>query len=153
MISFRCTLTLYNNIIGVWRPSVDNINVISATVSPRRNAVAVSYQNGEVRLYSFPCLEHVDRPYILLGGVATQAAQMAFSSDGRYLVILDSYTRAILQVSLRSHLAEAGMVPRYITVGARVIGSLKVQNKDSKDEQKGVIESKAEDALPVEGAN
>ncbi len=115
----------------------------------------VSYQNGEVRLYSFPCLEYVDRPYILLGGIATQAAQMAFSSDGRYLVLLDTYTRAILQVSLRGHLAEAGMVPRSITSGARVVGSVKVKNEAEKAEQKGVVESKTEggEEAPTEVAD
>jgi hypothetical protein len=102
---------------------VDNINVISVTVSPRKNAAAVSYQNGEVRLYMFPCLEYVNTPYILLGGIATQAMQLAFSSDGRYLVMLDSYTRAVLQVALRGHMAEAGVVPRSITDGARVVGA------------------------------
>lgn len=128
---------------------MDNINVMSVSISPRKNAAAVSYQNGEVRLYSFPCLEYVERPYILLGGIATQAAQMAFSSDGRYLVLLDSYTRAVLQVSLRSHLAEAGMVPRSITAGARVVGSVKIKKKDNKSELKeGVVESKTEGEAP-----
>ena len=125
---------------------MDNINVISVSISPRKNAAVVSYQNGEVRLYSFPCLEYVDRPYILLGGIATQAAQMAFSSDGRYLVLLDSYTRAIIQVSLRGHLAEAGMVPRSVTSGARVVGSVKVKKEDNNktDQKEGVVESKIE---------
>lgn len=71
----------------------------------------MSYQNGDVRLYTFPCQEHVDRPYVPLGGIATQASNMAFSSDGRYLVMLDAFSRAIITVALRQHMAPVYIKP------------------------------------------
>jgi hypothetical protein len=72
---------------------------------------AVSYQNGDVRLYTFPCQDYVDRPFVSLGGIATQASNMAFSSDGRYLIMLDAYTRAIITVALRQHMAPVYVPP------------------------------------------
>lgn len=64
------------------------------------NVAAVSYQNGEVRLYRFPCQSHKGAQYKVIPGVATQAARMVFSSDNRYLVVLDSYCRTVLVWSL-----------------------------------------------------
>lgn len=73
----------------------------AVVVNVRKTAAAVSYQNGEVRLYTFPCQEHTGRKYITVKGTATQAHRMAFSSDGRYLIILDSFTRTIMQYTLK----------------------------------------------------
>ena len=36
---------------------------------------------------------------------------MSFSSDGRYLIMLDTYTRAVITVALRQHLAPVYVPP------------------------------------------
>ena len=84
---------------------------MAVAVHPKREMAAVSYQNGDVRLYTFPCQDYVDRPFVELGGIATQASNMAFSSDGRYLVMLDAFTRAVVTVALRQHMAPVYVPP------------------------------------------
>ena len=81
---------------GYWRPSVDGINVLCVALNARKTMAAVSYQNGDIRLYRFPSLSHTESLYKTIRGVATQSARMCFSSDGRYLVVLDSFCRTVL---------------------------------------------------------
>ena len=76
---------------------------------PKREMAACLYQNGDVRLY-FPVSRLRESPYVHLGGVATQASGMSFSSDGRYLTV-DTYTRAVITVALRQHLAPVYVPP------------------------------------------
>lgn len=85
---------------GYWRPPVDGINVLAIAIDARKTVAAVSYQDGQVRLYRFPCTSHTDACYKSLRGVATQAARMCFSTDGRYLVVLDSFCRSVLVYTL-----------------------------------------------------
>jgi len=84
---------------GFWRPAPDGINVVSVAINSKKNAAAVSYQNGEIRLYRFPCQSKEAR-FTVIPGIATQSARMCFSSDNRYLVILDQYCRSICVWSL-----------------------------------------------------
>ena len=40
---------------GIWRPMTDGINVLAINLHPSGKIAAVSYQDGGVRLYKFPC--------------------------------------------------------------------------------------------------
>jgi microtubule-associated protein-like 6 len=81
---------------GFWRPAPDGINVLSVAVNAKKDTAAVSYQNGEIRLYQFPCTSHKDALFKVIPGIATQTSRMAFSADNRYIVVLDTFCRTIL---------------------------------------------------------
>ena len=84
---------------GSVRPTVEGITICAVCVSPRNDYVLVSYINGDVRLYNFPC-QTAESQYLLIRGVATQASRLCFSSDGKYLLVLDTFTRALLQYKI-----------------------------------------------------
>lgn len=81
--------------MGVWRQTLEGINVQAMNVNPRKDLVCVSYQNGDIRLYRFP-VQSPESEYLLIRGVATQSSRMAFTADNQFLIIIDTFTRAIL---------------------------------------------------------
>jgi hypothetical protein len=106
---------------GVWRPTSDCVNVMATDVyltSPKSGIIAVSYQNGDVRIFNYPCQTYgvstcitsfdcnlvtfgLQGDYIELPGVATQSSRMRFSLDGASLVVLDAFTRSIIRYNIK----------------------------------------------------
>ena len=86
---------------GSVRPNAEGINVLTASVNPRRTLVAVGYQNGDVRIYRYPCCSP-EANFIEVPGVASQSSRMLFTEDNRYLLILDTFTRAIVTYKINS---------------------------------------------------
>ncbi len=84
----------------MWRPAPEGVNVLAVAINTKGSLIAVSYQNGDVRLYRYPCVSYAESLYCVIPGVATHCSRLAFSSDGRFLVVLDSFTRAVLQFGL-----------------------------------------------------
>jgi len=96
---------------GYWLPTPLNNNIISVTLDSRKTLAAVAYQSGMVRLYRFPIQTYfAEVRFVPITGIATQAHSIRFSSDGRYLVCLDAYTRAVTQYTLRPIVPEAAPV-------------------------------------------
>jgi len=90
---------------GYWRQSSDNINVIAVSLDYTQKQAAVSYQNGDVRLYRFPC-QQANAKYVKISGISTQAHRMRFSCDSRYLVAMDAYTRTVVQYALKPNIPQ-----------------------------------------------
>lgn len=86
---------------GCVRPNGDGINILTVSVNPRKNLVAAGYQNGDVRIYRYPCC-NPEANYITISGVASQSSRLLFTDDNRYLLILDTFTRAIVTYKLTS---------------------------------------------------
>ena len=86
---------------GSVRPNDEGINVLSANVNSSKNLVAVGYQNGDVRIYRYPCCSP-EANFIKITCVASQSNRLLFSEDNRHLLILDTFTRAIVTYKIAS---------------------------------------------------
>lgn len=86
---------------GVFRKRADNVKVSAVAVEKEKRLICASYENGDVRLYRYPCqLEHA-AAFQTIPGIATEATRVRFSADAQYLLILDSRTRSVLQYQIR----------------------------------------------------
>jgi hypothetical protein len=66
--------------------------------------MAAGYDNGDVKLFAFPCVEETKTGCKAVYGVSTYAARIVFTKDGRFMVVLDACSRAILQFNIVNHL-------------------------------------------------
>lgn len=76
--------------------AMSKTGVLAVTLNPRRTLIAATYQDGEIRVYRYPCVAP-EGAVLTVPGVATQATNITFSSDGKYLIVLDALTRSVLQ--------------------------------------------------------
>jgi hypothetical protein len=79
--------------------------------------------------------------FLPIGGVATQAHTLRFSSDGRYLVVLDAYTRAVMQYKLRPVTPEPAPVIRVNVADPK--STLVLESVSAKGEVDSKTETKA----------
>ena len=84
---------------GACRPFIEGVSILALALNPSKNMIAVSYQSGEVKLFNYPC-QTLESKSLTLGGIATQATKLLFTDDNQYLLLLDSYQRAIIQYKL-----------------------------------------------------
>lgn len=87
------------NVKGAWRPLNHAALVTSVDVNETRNLLCSAYQNGDVWLSRYPFC-NFGGDFIRLPGVSSQVRRLLFTKDGKYLLILDAYSRSILQFRL-----------------------------------------------------
>jgi microtubule-associated protein-like 6 len=93
----NCPYTWFSQ--GIVRPHIEEINVVSATVNARKNLIACTYENGDVRVYMYPC-QQTGALYLDIRGVASIGSRILFTADNRFLLIIDAQSRAVMQYRL-----------------------------------------------------
>jgi hypothetical protein len=111
--------------VAACRPPSDGILTISLDICTRhpsgKNLIAMAYQDGSIRIYNYPCQTsgvspiipismimmnlYVNIPFkqaefIELQGICSQCWRLRFSTDGVYLIALDSYSRCIVKYKI-----------------------------------------------------
>jgi WD40 repeat protein len=81
---------------GITRPAAEGALITSTALNALKTLVAVSYTDGTVRIYRYPCLTQTSG-YVEVTGLASFASELDFSADGKYLVVLDTLTRSVMQ--------------------------------------------------------
>lgn len=88
---------------GLGRPHAEGIKLLEVAVNPQKDAVAASYQNGDIRVFRYPqTINNKKAEFYEIPGAATYASKMQFTADGKYLIALDVFTRTVLQYRLYS---------------------------------------------------
>lgn len=91
---------------GVWKAPSDHVDVCSIDVivtntSGRGGYIAVTYDDGEVRLFNNPC-QNIGNQSMLIKGNSSFSPNARFSLCGKYLIVLDACARSIIQYRLIS---------------------------------------------------
>jgi WD40 repeat protein len=81
---------------GIARPASEEAPIIAVTLNQKRTLVAVSYADGAVRIYRYPCLTQTSG-YVHVPGLATYSSQLGFSAEDKNLIVLDTLTRSVMQ--------------------------------------------------------
>jgi hypothetical protein len=106
-----------NSDLGVFRKDKVDTMVLAVAIHPTNKLVAVSYDDGNIRIFRYPCqnssvritfsfffcmfIFFVQTPFIEVSRVGSKATRLAFTKDGKYLIIIDSIIRSILQYRIR----------------------------------------------------
>lgn len=86
---------------GIWpREHSTDFKPLSVARSPDRKYLAVSFEDGEIRMFMYPCQSQPDKKWLVAKGHAKHATKVAFSSNGEYLLSLDGYSGAVLEYEL-----------------------------------------------------
>jgi len=80
---------------GLFRRGEDDILVLCVAIHPGGALACVTYNDGTVRLYRYPCQSY-QMPFVEVPKMGSQASRAVFSADGQYLILLDSLIRCTL---------------------------------------------------------